>query len=167
MLSHINIILATANKEFAQRFTEEFSGRWNAIVHVAEDRFDAVGLYWNLYNNEIIPNVFVSDFWLGEPQSELYDEMDEILEGCTCMPVIRTIKKLDDSTACFIYSELPELGKDILTSYGFDYDDIRVLNSDKVSLEELANIMVTDFRLNEQVERKKSKTSYRRIRSNH
>ncbi len=77
-----------------------------AIVHVARNRYDAMGVYWNLFNNKIIPRAVISKWWITAPDSAQFEFFKAIdrLEDCSALPVLKNAIQLDPGGLYIVYT---------------------------------------------------------------
>lgn len=104
-LSDTNILLVMSDEQLIASLSDVLKS-CGATVHVAKNRFDAVGMYWKLYAQSIIPRAVVTKWWIAPPGSDQYKFFNSInrLEDCTALPVLKNAIKLDPSGLYIVYA---------------------------------------------------------------
>lgn len=105
-LTDTNVLLVMSDEKLIATLSDVLKG-CGATVHVAKNRFDAVGMYWKLYAQSIIPRAVVTKWWIAPPGSDQYKFFSSInrLEDCTALPVLKNAIKLDPSGLYIVYAK--------------------------------------------------------------
>jgi hypothetical protein len=105
-LSDTSVLLIMSDDEVIADMTKALKDL-GATVHLARNRFDAVGMYWRLYSNNIIPRAVITKWWISPPGSDQYKFFESIgrLDDCTSLPVLRNAVKLDPTSLFIIYAK--------------------------------------------------------------
>lgn len=105
-LSDTSVLLIMSDDTVIAELTKALK-EFGATVHLARNRFDAVGTYWKLYSNNIIPRAVITKWWISPPGSDQHEFFKSIdrLDDCTALPVLKNAVKLDPTSLFIIYAK--------------------------------------------------------------
>lgn len=127
--------------------------RHGASVHVAKNRFEAVGVYWKLFAENAIPRAIITKWWVSGKDSDQYKFFSQInrVEDCTALPVLKNAVELDPSGLFIVYAKSISEAKKQIKTAGLS-KSVYVCDRNKVTAEKLAsavanNEIVSRYRL--------------------
>lgn len=139
-----SILLVMSDEQLIEELSSVLK-RHGATVHIAKNRFEAVGVYWKLFSENTIPRAIISKWWINGKDSDQFRFFSQInrLDDCTALPVLKNAVELDPDGLFIVYAKSISEAKKQIKTAGLS-KNVYVCDRNKITAEKLASAVANN-----------------------